>query len=260
MHHFAQIVTQHPFQMPRAVVLNKLDRERASFSRSLESLQSGLGRTVTPIQLPIGEEKDFRGVVDLIRGKAYVYETDGSGNFKEEAIPDGLQSEAETRREQLIEMIAESDDELMEKFFEAGTLSDEELLRGLRKSVQSSSIFPVFCVSSTSNFGTKQLLDWRVELLPNPLERAVLPIVDLESKEQKDTQIQKDGPTAVFVFKTLADPFAGRINLAKVISGTLKSDVTLKNLNKDTDERVGTLQVMQGKTKTAVEPSSFWTG
>ncbi len=240
------------FQMPRVVVLNKLDRERAGFSRSLESLQSGLGRTVTLVQLPIGEEKDFRGVVDLIRGKAYVYETDGSGNFKEEAIPDELQSEAETRREQLIEMIAESDDGLMEKFFESGTLSDEDLLRGLRKSVQSSSIFPMFCVSSTSNCGTKQLLDWIVDLLPNPLERAVVPIVDAESKEHKDTQIQKDGPTAVFVFKTLADPFAGRINLAKVISGTLKSDVTLKNLNKDTDERVGTLQVMQGKTNEAV--------
>lgn len=240
------------FQMPRAVVLNKLDRERARFSRSLESLQSDLGRTVTPVQLPIGEEKDFRGVVDLIRGKAYVYETDGSGNFKEEAIPDELQSEAETRREQLIEMIAESDDGLMEKFFESGTLSDEDLLRGLRKSVQSSSIFPMFCVSATSNCGTKQLLDWIVALLPNPLERAVVPVVDAQSKEQKEIQIQKDGPTAVFVFKTLADPFAGRINLVKVISGTLKSDVTLKNLTKNTDERVGTLQVMQGKTNEAI--------
>ena len=240
------------FQMPRAVVLNKFDRERASFNRSLETLQKALGRTVTPVQLPIGEEENFCGVVDLISGKAYVYETGTSGKFKEEAIPEELKSESETRREQLIEMIAESDDELMDRFFETGTLSDEELLRGLRNSVQANNIFPVFCVSATANCGTKQLMDRIVDLLPNPLERSTIPIVDIKSKEDRDSKIQKDGPTAVFVYKTLADSFAGRINLVKVISGTLKSDITLKNLVKNTDERLGTLQVMQGKTTESI--------
>ena len=179
------------FQMPRAVVLNKLDRERASFNRSLEALQKALGRTVTPVQLPIGEEENFCGVVDLISGKAYVYETGTSGKFKEEAIPEELKSESETRREQLIEMIAESDDELMDKFFEAGTLSDEELLRGLRNSVQSNNIFPVFCVSATTNCGTKQLMGRMVDLFPNPLERSTIPLVDIKSKEDRDSKIQK---------------------------------------------------------------------
>jgi len=235
------------FNLPRVVVLNKLDRDRASFNRSLEALQTAFGRSVVPVQLPIGEEQNFKGIVDLIRNKAYLYGTGGKGNFKEEEVPEDLQSDAEQRREQLIEVIAENDDELMEKFFENGTLSDAELLSGLRKGVQAQGIFPVFCTSATGNVGVKQLLDWIVDLFPNPLECGPIPLIDSKSKEETEFRIRRDGPTAAFVLKTLADPFTGRINLMKVLSGSVKSDSTLKNLTTDMDERLGTLQLMQGK-------------
>ena len=236
------------FKLPRVVVLNKLDRDRASFNRSLEALQTAFGRSVVPVQLPIGEEQSFKGIVDLIRNKAYLYEGDRKGNFKEVAVPEDLQSEAEQRREQLIEMIAENDDELMEKFFENGTLSDAELLSGLRKGVQAQGVFPVFCTSATGNVGVKQLLDWIVNLFPNPLERGPVPLMDSKNKEESEFQVRRDGATAAFVLKTLADPFTGRVNLMKVLSGSLKSDSTLKNRSTSVDERLGTLQLMQGKT------------
>ena len=236
------------FKLPRAIVINRLDRDRASFSRTLESLNAAFGRSVVPVQLPIGEEQNFQGVADLLRGKAYRYEDNPSGKFKEEAIPDELQEDADKRREELIEMIAENDDELMEKFFEEGTLSDEELLRGLRKAIQNQEVVPVFCVSSTQNVGVKQLLDWIVELFPSPLERGPVTLTDSKTEEEKEFDGASDGATtAGFVLKTLADPFAGRINLIKVFSGTLKSDSSLRNLSRDVDERMGTLQLMQGK-------------
>ncbi len=240
------------FKLPRVVVLNKLDRDRSSFSRSLEALQKAFGRSVIPVQLPIGEEQNFRGIVDLIRNKAYLYEADGKGNFKEEAVPEDLQSDVEQCRDQLIEIIAENDDGLMEKFFDNGTLSDAELLSGLRKGVQAAGVVPVFCTSSTGNVGVKQLLDWIVELFPNPLERGPIPLIDSKSKEETEFQVRKDGPEAAFVLKTLADSFTGRINLMKVLSGSLKSDSTLKNRSSDVDERLGTLQLMQGKTHEGV--------
>ncbi|MDA2932994.1 elongation factor G [Acidobacteria bacterium AH-259-D05] len=240
------------FKLARVFVVNKLDRDRASFDRTLESLHTAFGRAVLPVQLPIGEEQDFRGIVDLIRGKAYLYENNPSGNFKEEAIPDELQDGAQQRREELIEMIAENDDELMEKFFESGTLSDEELLAGLRMAVQKQEVFPVFCVSSTHNIGIKQLLNWIVELFPNPLERGSVTVIDSKTEEEKEFQIGKDGIAAGYVLKTLADPFAGRINLIKVISGNLKSDSTLRNFTREANERLGTLQLMQGKAHEGV--------
>ena len=235
------------FKLPRIVVLNKLDRDRASFNRSLEALQTAFGRPVVPVQLPIGEEQNFKGIVDLIRNRAYLYGAGGNGDFKEEAVPEDLQSDAEQRREQLIEVIAETDDELMEKFFENGTLLDAELLAGLRKGIQAQSIFPVFCTSATGDVGVKQLLDWIVDLFPNPLECGPIPLIDSKSKEETEFRIRRDGPTASYVLKTLADPFTGRINLMKVLSGSVKSDATLKNRSTDQDERLGTLQLMQGK-------------
>jgi len=235
------------FKLPRVVVLNKLDRDQASFNRSLEALQTAFGRSVVPVQFPIGEEQNFKGIVDLIRNKAYLYSAGGKGDFKEEAVPEDLQSDVEQRREQLIEVIAENDDELMEKFFENGTLSDAELLSGLRKGVRAQSIVPVFCTSATGNVGVKQLLDWIVDLFPNPLECGPIPLIDSKSKEETEFRIRKDGPTAAFVLKTLADPFTGRINLLKVLSGSVKSDSTLKNCTTNQEERLGTLQLMQGK-------------
>ena len=235
------------FDLPRVFVINKLDQDRASFSRSLDSIHEIFGRAAVPVQIPMGEEKEFSGIIDLITGRAHVCQKDGSGQFKEEDIPENLSSEAQTRREQLVEMVAESDESLMEKFFENDTLSEEELIAGLRKSLLAGTVFPVFCSAAALNIGARQLLDRMVELFPNPLERKPVPVLDLITREPKEIEVQKDGPTTAFVFKTLADPFAGRISLLKVFSGTLKSDTTVRNLSREADERMGTVQLLQGK-------------
>ena len=237
--------------LARAIVLSKMGRDRASFQRSLRSLQGAFGRSVVAVQLPIGQESEFKGVVDLISGKAYAGRADGSGDFKEVEVPEDLKSDAERMREELVEMIAESDDDLMERFFEEGTLSEEEMRVGLGRSLAEALIFPVFCVSSSHNTGVKQLLDQIVNLFPNPLQRKPFAAVT-EKGEPAEIVPSKAGPLAVYVFKTFADPFAGRINILRVISGTLKSDNNLKNLTRDQAERFGALQVFQGKSHEAV--------
>ena len=233
--------------LPRALVINKLDRDRSSFERSLTSAQEAFGRKVVPVQIPIGEEKDFKGVVDLIGQKAYLYKTDGSGKFEETAIPDELQESASIRRDELVEMVAESDDALMEKFFEEGSLSHEDLLGGLRGCLISKEIFPVYCASATRNIGTAQLLDAIIEVSPDPLKRVPPKALDAISKEETEIEVSAGGAAAGYVFKTLADPFTGRISLVRVFSGKFKSDSGLHNFSRDNEERLGTLQVLQGK-------------
>lgn len=235
-------------RLARAVVFNKLDRDRAGFERSLESVHKSFGRTVVPVQIPMGEEASFRGIIDLIGEKAYVYETDGSGNFQETSIPDEYLEEAEQRREELIEMVAESDDELMEQYFEEGTLTQSELVKGLRSFFVDRSIVPAFCVSAGKNMGVKQLMDAMVELFPNALERTPVAGVTAGSEEEVELAISADGPVTAYVFKTLADPFAGRINLVKAITGTVKSDTNLRNRTAGANERLGSVQIPQGKS------------
>ena len=233
-------------EVPRLVVLNRIDRERASMERSLESLRSVFGRTVVPIQLPIGEEKSFRGVVDLVAMKAWTYAADGSGKPTEGAIPADLADAANTAREALIEMVAEADDSLMEKFFDAGTLTQEELVGGLKRGVAAGRIFPALCTSATVNIGLQPLLDAVLNYVPSPAERAV------KAGEDKTVAAVDSGPVSAFVWKTVADPFAGRITMFRVISGTLKSDSTVHNSTKDTSERLGHLVLLQGKAQTTV--------
>src|SRR3954466_10947762 len=144
---------------PRLMFLNRVDPERASLERSLESLRSVFGRTVVPIQLPIGEEKNFKGVVDLVAMKAWTFPSDGSGKATEAAVPDAMTSAAQAARDALIEMVAEADDSLMEKFFDAGTLTQEELVSGLRRAVAAGRVFPILCASATANIGMQPILD-----------------------------------------------------------------------------------------------------
>jgi elongation factor G len=237
-------------ELPRLIVLNRLDRDRASLERSLISLRESCSRTVIPIQLPIGEEKSFRGVVDLIAGKAYTYPGDGSGKASETPIPAEMTAQVEAAREALIEMVAEADEALMEKFFEAGTLTDQELAAGLRSATAGGRLFPLVCTSSLLNIGVPQLLDTIVSLLPPPAERPFKG-VDRSGAEVLRKADEK-GPAAAFVWKTIADPFAGRITMFRVVSGTLKSDSTVHNKTKDTPERLGHLELLQGKTQTPV--------
>jgi elongation factor G len=233
-------------ESPRLVILNRLDRERASLERSIESLRTAFGRAVVPVQLPIGEERSFRGVVDLVAMKAWTFATDGSGKATEAAIPADLADRAQSARDALIEMVAEADDALMERFFDAGTLTQEELVAGLKRGVSAGRVYPVFCVSAAANIGMQPLLEGILAYVPSPAERA-MKVGDDQRVEAKDT-----GPVSAFVWKTVADPFAGRITMFRVLSGALKADTTLHNVTRDTPERLGHLLVLQGKTQATV--------
>jgi len=236
--------------MPRLIVLNRLDRERASLDRALQSLRDACSRTVIPIQLPIGEEKSFRGVVDLVSRKAYVFETNDSGGFKEEAVPDTMAAAVDAAREALIEMVAEVDEKLMERFFEAGTLSDEELVAGLKSATASAKLFPLVCTSALANIGVPQLLDAILDYLPSPAERPFRAID--KAKQEFRCPADETMPPQAFVWKTIADPFAGRITMFRVVTGTVKADSTLFNKTRESQERLGHLVLLQGKTQTSV--------
>jgi elongation factor G len=242
------------YQLPRIIVVNKLDRERADFSRVVEIIQKSFGRGPVPVQIPIGSEKDFSGVVDLIEFKAYQYPKDESGKFQEIDIPDSLKEEAKAKRQALVEMIAEQDDALMEKYFEAGELSQEEVLAGLKKNILERKIMPIFCSSALHNIGAHPILDGIVDLLPNPNEgKIAFQATDTKDKSEHDVFADESASSSAFVFKTFVDPYAGRVSLFRVVSGVLKADQTVLNVNKGVNEKIGTISVLQGKTASPVQ-------
>jgi elongation factor G len=232
--------------LPRLVAVNRLDRERASLDRTLASLRESCSRSVIPIQLPIGDEKAFRGVVDLVARKAFIFKTDGSGAYSEAPVPDEMAAAVEAAREALIEMVAENEETLMEHFFEAGTLTDDELVAGLRGATIAGKLFPLVCTSALLNVGVPQLLDAVVAYLPSPADRP-FPGTDRSGAAVARTA-DENGPLSAFVWKTIADPFAGRITMFRVVSGAVKADSTVLNKTKDVPERLGHLTLMQGKT------------
>ena len=236
--------------LPRIVVVNRLDRERASLERTLGSLRESCSRTVVPVQLPIGEEQAFKGVVDLVTKKAYVFDGGESGTFTENEVPADMVDAVETAREALIEMVAEADEALMEKFFEAGTLTDEELLDGLRSATAAATLFPLVCVSGLLNIGVQPLLNLIAACVPSPADRPFR-AVGPDGSEVWQTADASALPAA-FAWKTIADPFAGRITMFRVVSGALKSDSTVYNKAKDIQERLGHLELLQGKTQVPI--------
>jgi elongation factor G len=236
-------------ELPRLVVVNRLDRERASLERTLDSLRLTLNRTIIPIQLPIGEEKNFTGIIDLVAMKAYTYAGDGSGKVSEGAVPPNLNDAATSAREALIEMVAEADEALMEKFFEAGTLTQEELIKGLAAATRTSKIYPLVCASGLANIGAQSLMDAIVSYLPSPADR---PFTALVNGASTATTADDKAPYGAFVFKTVADQFAGRITMFRVYQGCLKADSTVANATQNSQERLGHLLALQGKTPTNV--------
>jgi elongation factor G len=237
-------------RLPRMVVVNRMDRERASLERTLSSLRESCSRTVVPVQLPIGEEAAFKGVVNLVTKKAYVFQGDESGAFTEGEIPADMVDAVDTAREALIEMVAEVDEQLMEKFFEAGTLTDEELLTGLQSATAAATLFPLVCVSGLFNVGVQPLLDAVAAYIPSPAGRPFRAIRP-DGSETSQTA-DESAPASAFVWKTIADPFAGRITMFRVVSGVLKSDSTTYNKVKEIQERLGHLELLQGKTQSPV--------
>jgi len=238
------------FKLPRAIVINKLDRERSSFERTLENVQSVFGRTVIPIHLPIGSEREFKGIVDVIRMKAFTYTPDGDGKGKESEIPANLAEAAQKAHEALIEMVAEGNDKLLEEFFDKGTLPTDEIIEGLRDAVRQMRMYPVLCASGLHNIGTDLLLNFILEDFPAPSHQG--PWKGTLNGKEVERPFKDSEPVSAFVFKTVADPFAGRVSYFKVISGIVKNDANLIHVRTGGAERLAHIGVLAGKTIQAV--------
>jgi elongation factor G len=253
-----EVVTQRvwnyceEYKMPRVVVASRMDRDRADAERVLESLQRAFGRNVIPLELPIGKEKNLSGIVDLVSMKAYTYELGGNGKGKETEIPANMKEAAQAAHEKLIEMVAEGHDALMEKFFDAGTLSEADLVPALHNAIREDKIFPVLFASGLGNVSADRLMDFLVDFTPTAVEHDVIRgegSGDGEPPARKESDTE---PVSVFVFKTVSDAFAGRISYFKVFSGVLKNESSFVNFSRGSQEKLSHISIMQGKTAVQV--------
>ena len=233
------------WDLPVLFLVNLMDRDRASFSRTVEALQKKYGREVVPVQMPIGEEGSFRGVVDLMTGKAFTWERDESGKPTEGEVPSDMTDAVAAAREALMEMVAEQDEETMEAYLEAGELDEETFRSALARAIRERVLFPVFALAAGKNIGVQPVMDALVNLVPAPDWRPIA-AKDAEGGDLELT-VGADEPAAAYVFKTFSDPYAGRITLMRVFTGTVRPDTTLHNPRTGADERFGGLSVMQGK-------------
>ncbi|HYV18295.1 MAG TPA: elongation factor G [Verrucomicrobiae bacterium] len=235
------------FELPTLIAVSRLDRENASLERAMASITEAFGRQAVPIQVPMGTERAFKGVIDLVSLKGSLYGDDESGRFQTLDAPNPLPPEIKAARERLMEAVAEVDDALMEKFFSAGELSQEDLVAGLTRGIRARRIFPVLCTAGAHNIAMHPLLDALVSFIPNPGERG--PFAGENPKDHAPEQRKgtADEPYSAYVFKTIADQYSGKISLFRVYSGVLKSDNTVHNASRHVDERVGSLASMQGK-------------
>src|SRR5690348_12407701 len=253
-----EVVTQRvwgyceEYNTPRVIIASRMDRERADADRVLESLTNAFGRNVIPLELPIGKEKSLSGVVDLVSMKAYTYELGGNGKGKEGEIPANMKDAAQAAHEKLVEMVAEGDDALMEEFFDKGTIPEEHLVPALHNAIREDRIFPVLFASGLGNVSADRLMDFIVEFTPTAVEHDVIrgeASGDGEPPARKESDTE---PVSLFVFKTVSDPFAGRISYFKVYSGVLKNDASVQNFTRNSQEKLAHIWVMQGKATTPV--------
>ncbi|GAC1511865.1 MAG: elongation factor G [Terriglobales bacterium] len=255
-----EVVTQRvwnyceEFQTPRLIVASRMDRERADAERVLDSLMNAFGRAVIPLELPIGKERNLRGVVDLVRMKAYTYELGGNGKGKESEIPDDLKDQAREAHEKLVEMIAEGNDTLMEEFFEKGTIPEEDLIPALHNAIREDKIFPLIYGSGLGNIGADRVMDFIVDYTPAPSEHEWVQGEVTGSNGEPPRRKEADtDPVSLYVFKTVSDPFAGRISYFKVFSGVLKNDVTVQNFTRNLPEKLAHISTIQGKAAVPVQ-------
>jgi len=247
---FANMVAEQ--NLPTMIVINKMDRERADFYRTLDEIRNSLALKPVVLHLPIGAEENFKGIVDIISGKAYVFEEGNKGTLQETAVPEEMVGDVALYRESLMENVAETDDDLIERFLEEGELTDEEILKGLHAGVAKASLTPVCICSALLNKGTAALMDNINMFLPSPAERPAKVGKVPGSGEVAERKPADDQPFSALVFKTMADPYAGRLTIFRVYSGVLKGD-TFYNANKGTPERFGQLYVLEGKEQKPVE-------
>lgn len=231
-------------QLPLGFIINKLDSEDSNFEESLNQLKDSFGKnSVVPLQLPVNEGDGFNKVVDIINMVCYEYSDDNSGEADKVDIPDSIKSQAEEIRNGLIESIAETDEELLEKFFEQETLPDEDIVAGLKKAIINREVFPVFATDAFNNIGVSNLLDQLISFVPAPDERE-LP----ETEEDVEVEISDESPTSCFIFQTMMEGHAGGLFFMKLMSGTLEKGMTLLNTTSKESEKIGQIYVINGKT------------
>lgn len=218
--------------LPKVAFINKMDRENASFERAVQQMKDVLKGNIIPLQLPLGAEANFSGIVDLLKMKAYKYNPK-EGTYQEQPIPEDLMAKAEEAREAIMEAAAEGDDELLMKYLDGEPLSDEEIYHGLKKAFQANSFVPVLCGSALNNIGVRHLMDFLVDFTPAP-------------------KISEEEALAALVFKTMADPYVGKLSFFRVFNGTMKSDSVVFNANKEKEEKIGQIFVMRGKQQETV--------
>jgi len=237
--------------LPRLVFINKMDRERADFQKVVNEIRGTLSNKAVPVYLPVGAAESFSGMVDVLEQKAYQVEKDGSGKFKEAPVPDSMKDLVESAREQLIERIAEADDQLLEKYLEGGELSAQELQAGLRSACLAGDLIPIACGSAIRNMGAHLLLDLVIQCLPSPLDRGAKAGINPKDSREDSRMPDPDAPMSAQVIKTVSDPYAGRLSILRIFSGTMRPDSTVLNSTKKVKERFGPLLLMQGKNQKA---------
>ncbi|MDZ7767010.1 MAG: elongation factor G [Melioribacteraceae bacterium] len=240
------------YDLPAAVIINKVDNEHSTFNETVQVVKDHLSKDATVITMPVNEGVNFDTVVDLIKMKAVKYGELGSKKATEEDIPADLKDEAESMREELIEKVAESSEDLMNKFFDEGTLNDEDLKEGLKKAILSGALIPLFAVSATKGVGHNNFLDFAVNFFPSPLESTNKAI--LKDKDQEvEIKCDPSGEPAALVFKSLSEQHVGELSIFKVYSGTLKAGMDLVNTTNENSERLGQLSFLNGKHRTEVD-------
>ena len=241
------------FGIPRILYVSKMDMERADFLKVVEEVKKAFpSQPAIPVQLPVGREGNFKGVVDLIQRKAYLYREDGSGQFELREVPPDMKEEVDRLREKLVEAVVEVDDQLMEKYLESGEISTEETIQCLRRGTLERRLVPALCGSSIRNMGIQPLLDLMVSCFPSPLERGPVQGKNVKTGELEIREPKEDGPFSAFIFKTIADPFAGKLSLFRVYSGSINADSTVYNSKKDVKERIGQIFLLEGKKQKPV--------
>jgi elongation factor G len=236
-------------KLPRAFYINKLDRENSNFEKVLSELKEEFGISVVPIQYPIGSEANFKGVVNIISRKARIYNPK-THEMDEAPVPDDLADKVEECKNMIMEAVAETDEGLLDKYFSEGTLSDEEIYNGLINGCSKGEIAPVMCGSALSVIGISTLLEDIIECFPSPEKSTPVKAKELKSGNEIEVKIDETKPFSAFVFKTIADPFVGKLSIFRVMSGKAKGDSMIYNASKDKQEKVGTMYFLRGKTQT----------
>ena len=235
-------------KLPRTFFINKLDRENSSYDKTLAQLKSAFGISVVPVQYPIGIENNFKGVINVISKKARIHD-DKTGEIKEIDVPEDLLEKIDECKRMIMEAVAETDEELLDKYFSEGELSDQEIYNGLIEGCASGDIAPVMCGSALKVIGMRCFLEDVVECFPSPKYSIPQKAISVKSNEEVFIELDEDKPFSALVFKTIADPFVGKISLFRVITGKLSNEISVVNSNKDKTEKLANIFFMRGKSQ-----------